>query len=176
MRKLNPHTKKILLFLIVLSLPLLACGGLTVTNSSRRALVVRVNLPDGRVNVKHIQALSSEIWWAANGGPYSVEALPDEDYIQRLNRLSDITEQFLHGGDPGDIYIFSNELKKGGLEGAFATLLDIQIRIAREKETSALCSGEIEDLDLDLDDVRNPQNPDASVAFIYDEENGWSCK
>lgn len=176
MRQLKSPRIKLMLFLAALALPALACGGISVSNSAGRALTVRVSLPDGRVDVARIPGGSTEIWWSAVGGPYSVQALPDEQYLERLGKLSEVTQQFLDTGDPGEIYIFSNRLRQGGLDDAFQTLFAIQHRIALEQETAARCSGEIEELDLDLDDVRSPDNVEDSLTFRLDGDVGWSCE
>jgi len=163
--------RKLVLFLVATAIPLLACGTLSVVNTTPHAAVVTVRMPDEGSGTVYMYSGQSESWYVFSGGPYTVEVKQDtEDYVNGLKALRDqLTDAiFLGEGD--------SAAQLGDVTEAAVLMAQLSDKIERLSNAGTSCSDNFPDTEFDLyADALAPL--EIVVALDYDAATStWSCK
>jgi hypothetical protein len=155
------RNRKPIYAILALGLAMLACATLTVTNSSKdHNAVIRVTLPDDAFGTIKLGPGESIDYTATTGGAYTVEVIPDQEYLATLQSLRDglvaamALNPILPLGSDGDIL--------------FLKLANLQAEIDALPRTGTKCSGSIP--------KDAPDGYTVEVNISYDANQvQWSC-
>jgi len=164
--------RKLLLFFLVLILPILACTDFSVINHGDRTVTVNINLPDGGGGVYRIPAGDLQPFLVIDGGPFSVDVVPDEEYLGALRQFESTTLLYMATGDIDlndplpPLLVGANPLE------AFSILITIEDMIAGE-EAGAHCEGKF------FETIYGPFDTpvvDTAAVTLSLSSNEWVCQ
>ncbi|TAK12014.1 MAG: hypothetical protein EPO32_10120 [Anaerolineae bacterium] len=160
--------RKLAFLIVALGLAALACSELVVTNPSPQSATIRVSLPDGSVNAITLPSTQSASWVSFEGGPYTIEVLPYEEYVSVLRNLSDSIVQAI---------VDDRVTSSGDVLQAVRLMGEIRGRIEQLVSGGASCEGVLPYSEFEL--YGGPIDPAVetiTVSLNYDTAtNRWSC-
>lgn len=152
--------KRITIAILVLGLAMLACATVTVTNLSQdNNAVIQVTLPDEAYGTTKLNPGESIDYLATTGGAYSVEVIPDQEYLAWLQTVRGIIVTTLAADPSVAVAPHSTVLEQ---------LVNVQDAIRQLPHSGTNCSGSIPN--------DTPDNYTIEVSLSYDAGNvQWSC-
>ena len=145
---------------LALGLAMLACATVTVTNLSQDDnAVIQVTLPDEAYGTIKLSPGESIDYLATTGGAYTVEVIPDQEYLAWLQSVRGIIVATLATDPSVAVAPHSTVLEH---------LVNVQDAIRQLPHSGTNCSGSIP--------KDAPDNYTIEVSLSYDVGNvQWSC-